>query len=86
MVNMLTPQVDMVITVPQDLWEAVRRRAQSEHEDENTLLIRAIKRFLQQTTAEQLARECAELAELKFADVGTEDEWLVLQNEVASTH
>jgi hypothetical protein len=31
--------------------------------------------------AERLQRECEELASLEFDDVGTEDEWLIIQNE-----
>ncbi|MEW5985937.1 MAG: hypothetical protein AB1791_04830 [Chloroflexota bacterium] len=34
-----------------------------------------------QALAEQLRRECDELALMEFDDVGTEDEWLVVQNE-----
>lgn len=78
---MVSEKVDVAVTLPRVLWEALLGRAQSEHKDETTLLVRAIEQFLQQATTEQLARECAELAELEFEDVGTEDEWLVVQNE-----
>ena len=78
---MVSEKIDVAVTLPRDLWEALLGRAQSEHKDETILLVRAIEQFLQQATAEQMARECAELAELEFEDVGTEDEWLVVQNE-----
>ncbi len=31
--------------------------------------------------AERLQRECEELAAMEFDDVGTEEEWLIIQNE-----
>jgi hypothetical protein len=68
------------------LWEQLLGQAQSEHRDETSLMIRAIEQYLQQETAkiaraERLQRECEELANLEFDDVGTEDEWLIIQNE-----
>jgi hypothetical protein len=83
---MISEEIDVAFTLPRNLWEAFVGRAQSEQEPESMLLVRAIEQFLQQTaivqaTTQQLARECAELAQLDFNDVGTEEEWLVIQNE-----
>ena len=83
---MISEHIDVAVTLPRRLWEALVGQAQSEQETETTMLVRAIEQLLQQTTIEQtatqqLARECAELATLTFDDVGTEDEWLVVQNE-----
>lgn len=83
---MISEKIDVAVTLPRNLWDALLGRAQTEHEDETTLLVRAIERFLQQTAdeqtvAQQLKRECAELATLDFDDIGTEEEWLVVQNE-----
>lgn len=87
---MSSAEIDVAVTLPRLLWEALQDRAQSEHKDETTLLVRAIEQLLEQTTTpqmmeQQLARECAELATLEFDDVGTEDEWLVVQNEALHT-
>ncbi len=83
---MVSEEIDVAVTLPRVLWEALQGRAQSEHKDETTLLVRAIEQLLEQTTTQQLmeqqlARECAELAKLEFDDVGAEEEWLVVQNE-----
>lgn len=83
---MISEKIDVAVRLPRTLWDALIGRAQTEHEDETTLLVRAIEQFLQQATdedtvAQQLERECAELATLDFDDIGTEDEWLVVQNE-----
>ncbi|MCE7987999.1 MAG: hypothetical protein DYG89_43090 [Caldilinea sp. CFX5] len=87
---MYSEEIDVAVTLPRALWEALQDRAQSEHKNETTLLVRAIEQLLEQTTTQQmmeqqLARECAELAGLEFDDVGTEDEWLVVQNEALHT-
>ena len=60
--------------------------AQAEHQDETSLMIHAIEQYLQQEATriarvERLQRECEELASLEFDDVGTEEEWLIIQNE-----
>ena len=83
---MTVEKVEISVTLPRVLWEQLLWRAQAEQEDEKTLFIRAIEQFLQQeatnlTLAERLERECAELAMMQFDDVGTEDEWLIVQNE-----
>ncbi len=68
------------------LWEQLLQWAQTEQENETTLLTRAIEQFLRQEAtklalAKRLEQECEELAKMQFDDVGTEDEWLVVQNE-----
>ena len=83
---MSSEKIEVAVTLPRDLWEALLWRAQTEQEHETALLVRAIEQFLHQaasrhTLAQQLQRERAELAALEFNDVGTEDEWLVVQNE-----
>lgn len=82
---MISEEIDVAVTLPRNLWEAFIGRAQSEQAAESALLVRALEQFLQQPTdqsiTEQLAQECAELAKLDLTDVGTEDEWLVVQNE-----
>ncbi len=79
-------EVQVSMTLPQTLWEQLLGRAQATKVDEAALVIRAVEQFLQQETAnqalaERLAHECEELATMEFDDVGTEDEWLVVQNE-----
>lgn len=83
---MTVEKVQISLVLPRDLWEQLRGQAQAEQKDETTLMVRAIEQFLQQeaarvTTAERLQRECEELATMEFDDVGTEDEWLIIQNE-----
>ena len=83
---MTVEKVQVSLVLPRDLWEQLLGRAQAEQKDETTLLIRAIEQFLQQEAAkmamtERLQRECEELATMEFDDVGTEDEWLIIQNE-----
>lgn len=83
---MTVEKVQISLVLPRDLWEQLLGRAQAEQKDETTLLIRAIEQFLQQEAtriamAERLQRECEELATMEFDDVGTEDEWLIIQNE-----
>jgi hypothetical protein len=83
---MTVEKVQVSLVLPRDLWEQLLGRAQAEQKDETTLLIRVIEQFLQQEAAkmamtERLQRECEELATMEFDDVGTEDEWLIIQNE-----
>ncbi len=83
---MTVEKVQISLVLPRDLWEQLLGRAQAEQKDETTLMTRAIEQFLQQEAtriarAERLQRECEELATLEFDDVGTEDEWLIIQNE-----
>jgi hypothetical protein len=83
---MTVEKVQISLVLPRDLWEQLLGRAQAEQKDETSLMIRAIEQFLQQeaTTiarAERLQRECEELAMMEFDDVGTEEEWLIIQNE-----
>ena len=83
---MTVEKVEVSVVLPRELWEQLLWRAQTEQKDEITLLVRAIEQFLQRETArvalvERLQRECEELATLEFDDVGTEDEWLIIQNE-----
>jgi len=83
---MSAKEVEISLVLPSDLWKQLQGQAQTARENETTLLIRAIEQFLQQETtrtalAERLRRECEELAMMDFDDVGTEDEWLLIQNE-----
>jgi hypothetical protein len=83
-------KVEISVALPRVLWEQLLWRAQTEKEDETTLLVRAIEQFLRQETAdsalaERLQRECEELAVMEFDDVGTEDEWLIVQNEALNS-
>jgi hypothetical protein len=83
---MTMENVKISVTLPRVLWEQLLSRAQTEQENETTLLIRAIEQFLRQEAdklalAKRLERECEELAMMDFDDVGTEDEWLIVQNE-----
>ena len=83
---MTVEKVEVSVTLPRALWEQLLWRAQTEKEDETVLLIRAIEQLLQQeamnlTLAERLQRECEELAMMEFDDTGTENEWLIVQNE-----
>jgi hypothetical protein len=83
---MTTEKVEVSLVLPRDLWEQLLERAQTGQEDETALMIRAIDQFLQQEAtrialAERLQRECEELATMEFDDIGTEDEWLIIQNE-----
>jgi len=79
-------RVEVSVTLPRTLWEQLLWQAQSEKKDETTMLICAIEQFLRQeapksTLTERLQRECRELAVMEFDDVGTEDEWLIVQNQ-----
>jgi hypothetical protein len=83
---MTVENVEVSVKLPRVLWEQLLQWAQIEHEDETTLLTRAIEQLLRQEAdklaiAKRLEQECAELANLEFDDVGTEDEWLIIQNE-----
>ncbi|RME76968.1 MAG: hypothetical protein D6784_04695 [Chloroflexi bacterium] len=83
---MTRENVEVSVTLPRVLWEQLLQWAQMEKEDQTALLIRAIEQFLQQEAnrlalAERLQHECEELAMMEFDDVGTEDEWLIVQNE-----
>jgi hypothetical protein len=83
---MTVEKVQVSLVLPRDLWEQLLGRAQAEQKDETSLMIRVIEQFLQQEAtriarAERLQRECEELAMMEFDDVGTEGEWLILQNE-----
>jgi hypothetical protein len=83
---MTVEKVQVSLVLPRDLWEQLLGRAQAEQKDETTLMIRAIEQFLHQEVAriamaERLQRECEALATMEFDDVGTEDEWLIIQNE-----
>jgi hypothetical protein len=78
--------VEISVTLPRVLWEQLLSRAKTEQENETTLLVRAIEQFLREEAtrlalAERLERECEELAKMEFDDVGSEDEWLIVQNE-----
>ena len=78
-----TVQVSMVL--PRLLWQQLQGQAQSTKVNESTLLIRAVEQFLQQESMrlaqnERLAQECEALAMMTFDDVGTEEEWLAIQN------
>jgi predicted transcriptional regulator len=79
-------KVEVSVTLPRMLWERLLQWAQTEHENETTLLTRAIEQFLRQEAdklalTKRLERECEELAKMEFDDVGTEDEWLIVQNQ-----
>jgi hypothetical protein len=83
---MTVEKVQVSLVLPRDLWEQLLGRAQAEQKDETSLMIRAIEQLLQPEAtriarAERLQRECEELAMIEFDDVGTEDEWLIIQNE-----
>lgn len=83
---MMSEQVELNVTVPRIVWQALHDRAQTERADESALLLRALEQFLYQSTArhqldDQLARECEQLAHLVIDDIGTDDEWLVVQNQ-----
>lgn len=83
---MTMENIEVSVKLPRALWEQLLQWAQTEQENEATLLTRAIEQFLQQEAkklalAERLERECEELAKLEFDDVGTEDEWLIIQNQ-----
>ncbi len=83
---MTMENVEVSVTLPRVLWEQLLQWAQTERENETALLTRAIEQFLRQEAdklalAKRLERECEELAKMEFDDVGTEDEWLVIQNE-----
>lgn len=82
-------EIEVSLVLPLDLWKQLQGRAESEKENETSLLIRAIELFLHQEATrtarnERLKRECDELASIDFDDVGTEDEWLIIQNEALS--
>ena len=86
---MTTENVEISVTLPRALWEQLLQWAQTEHETETTLLTRAIEQFLQQEAdklalTQRLERECEELAMIEFDDVGSEDEWLIIQNQALS--
>lgn len=83
---MRSEKIEVAVTLPRELWEELLWRAQTDQEHETDLLVRAIEQFLHQEindqpVKQQLRRECDELAALEFEDVGTEEEWLVIQNE-----
>ena len=83
---MTMEKIEVSVILPRMLWEQLLQWAQTEHENETTLLTRAIEQFLQQEAdklalTKRLERECEELAKMEFDDVGTEDEWLIVQNE-----
>jgi len=83
---MTMENVEISVTLPRVLWEQLLSRAKTEQENETTLLVRAIEQFLREEAtrlalAERLERECEELAKMEFDDVGSEDEWLIVQNE-----
>ena len=85
-IKMSSEEIEVVVTLQRDLWEALLWRAQTEQEPATALFVCAIEQFLHQAVscqilAQQLQRECAELAALDFDDIGTEDEWSVIQNE-----
>jgi hypothetical protein len=78
--------VDVSIKLPSALWNQFLYQARLKKENETSLLTRAITQFLEEektkaSLAERLGQECDELAKLTFDDIGTEDEWLFLQNE-----
>jgi len=84
--KMTTKTVDVSIKLPSSLWDQFLRQARLKQENESTLLTRAITQFLEEEKTrlahnERLEQECGELAKLDFSDIGTEDEWLILQNE-----
>jgi hypothetical protein len=83
---MTVKKVELSVAVPYALWEQLHWQAQTSKEEETTLLVRALTQFLQQEAnkvalVERLQQECEELATLDFHDAGTEDEWLIIQNE-----
>ena len=83
---MTMEKVEVSVTLPRMLWEQLLQWAQAEHENETILLTRAIEQFLRQEVdklalTKRLERECEELAKMEFDDVGTEGEWLIVQNE-----
>ena len=83
---MLTENIEISLTLPRALWEQLHHQAQTTHADEATLLIHVLEQFLQQAAekqalVERFQLECDELAKIEFDDVGTEDEWLIVQNE-----
>ncbi len=70
---MTMENVEVSVTLPRMLWEQLLQRAQTEHENETTLLTRAIEQFLRQEAdklalAKRLERECEELALMEFDD------------------
>lgn len=83
---MAIESVEVSVKLPRVLWEQLLQWAQTEHENETALVTRAIEQFLRQEAdrsalAKRLERECEELARMEFDDVGSEDEWLIIQNE-----
>lgn len=79
---MTVEKIEISVTLPRLLWEQVMQWAQTEHENEATLLTRAIEQFLQQESlTKRLERECEALVQMEFDDLGAEDEWLLVQNE-----
>lgn len=81
---MTTENVEISVKLPRDLWEQLVQRAQTEHENETILLTRAIEQFLRQEADrlalnKRLEQECEELATIEFDDVGTEDDWLIIE-------
>ena len=83
---MTVENIEISVMLPRLLWEQLLSRAKTEDENESTLLVQAIEKFLREETSklvqiERLERECKELATMEFGDVGSEDEWLIVQNE-----
>jgi len=81
---------EVSIALPRDLWEQLLGQTHTSQQEGITLLIRIIEQFLQQEAtrtalAKRLERECEELAAMSFEDAGTEDEWLIIQNEALKT-
>lgn len=83
---MITEQIEVSLAFPRTLWEQLLWQAQTTEVEEAALLIRAVEEYLQREATksalnERLRRECEVLASMEFDDVGTEEEWLVVQNE-----
>ena len=70
------------ITIPFNLWEQLHAHAHINNVGETILLIQAVEEFLQRCTMQKrLESECDQLAMMTFDDVGTDDEWLAIENE-----
>lgn len=83
---MAMENIEVSVTLPRTLWEQMLLWAQTEQKNETILLVHAVERFLKQESAKstfnkRLEQECEELAKMEFDDVGSEDEWLIIQNE-----
>ncbi|MEZ4513367.1 MAG: hypothetical protein R3C62_15980 [Chloroflexota bacterium] len=78
--------IEVSIKLPRVLWAQLVSQAKTADIDESILLAQAVENFLANeakkiVVAEQLSQECDLLAGMSFDDIGTEEEWLLVQNE-----